>query len=80
MGSAKKSDVHDPHDSAPASGPHDSPLAPDAESGDDTDKVLTVDSAAAALGGAFSASSNTTYIESALGSYKFFSASGRRPE
>lgn len=33
----------------------------------DTDKVLTVDSAAAALGGAFSASSNTTYIESASG-------------
>ena len=33
----------------------------------DTDKVLAVDSAAAALGGAFSASSNTTYIESASG-------------
>ena len=33
----------------------------------DTDKVLVVDSAAAALGGAFSASSNTTYIESASG-------------
>jgi AGZA family xanthine/uracil permease-like MFS transporter len=31
------------------------------------DKVLQVDSAAAALGGAFSASSNTTYIESAAG-------------
>ena len=33
----------------------------------DTDKVLAVDSAAAAVGGAFSASSNTTYIESASG-------------
>lgn len=33
----------------------------------DTDKVLVVDSAAAAIGGAFSASSNTTYIESAAG-------------
>ena len=33
----------------------------------DLDKVLAVDSAAAALGGAFSASSNTTYIESASG-------------
>jgi len=33
----------------------------------DIDKVLAVDSAAAALGGAFSASSNTTYIESASG-------------
>jgi AGZA family xanthine/uracil permease-like MFS transporter len=33
----------------------------------DIDKVLVVDSAAAALGGAFSASSNTTYIESASG-------------
>ena len=33
----------------------------------DVDKVLAVDSAAAALGGAFSASSNTTYIESASG-------------
>ncbi|MEA2451404.1 MAG: adenine/guanine/hypoxanthine permease [Actinomycetota bacterium] len=33
----------------------------------DTDKVLIVDSAAAAIGGAFSASSNTTYIESASG-------------
>ena len=33
----------------------------------DVDKVLQVDSAAAALGGAFSASSNTTYIESASG-------------
>jgi AGZA family xanthine/uracil permease-like MFS transporter len=33
----------------------------------DTDKVLQVDSAAAAIGGAFSASSNTTYIESASG-------------
>ena len=33
----------------------------------DTDKVLLVDSGAAALGGAFSASSNTTYIESASG-------------
>ena len=33
----------------------------------DTDKVLAVDSAAAAIGGAFSASSNTTYIESASG-------------
>ena len=33
----------------------------------DVDKVLLVDSAAAALGGAFSASSNTTYIESASG-------------
>jgi adenine/guanine/hypoxanthine permease len=32
-----------------------------------TDRVLAVDSAAAALGGAFSASSNTTYIESAAG-------------
>ena len=31
------------------------------------DKVLVVDSAAAAVGGAFSASSNTTYIESASG-------------
>ena len=31
------------------------------------DRVLYVDSAAAALGGAFSASSNTTYIESASG-------------
>ena len=31
------------------------------------DRVLQVDSAAAALGGAFSASSNTTYIESASG-------------
>ena len=31
------------------------------------DKVLLVDSGAAALGGAFSASSNTTYIESASG-------------
>lgn len=31
------------------------------------DKVLQVDSAAAAIGGAFSASSNTTYIESASG-------------
>ncbi|MBA2726185.1 MAG: NCS2 family permease [Actinobacteria bacterium] len=33
----------------------------------DTDKVLLVDSAAAAVGGAFSASSNTTFIESAAG-------------
>jgi len=33
----------------------------------DTDKVLLVDSAAAALGGAFSSSSNTTFIESAAG-------------
>jgi AGZA family xanthine/uracil permease-like MFS transporter len=33
----------------------------------DTDKVLVVDSAAAAIGGAFSASTNTTYIESASG-------------
>lgn len=33
----------------------------------DIDKVLAVDSGAAALGGAFSASSNTTYIESASG-------------
>ena len=33
----------------------------------DIDKVLAVDSAAAAIGGAFSASSNTTYIESASG-------------
>ncbi|MDQ3951342.1 MAG: NCS2 family permease [Actinomycetota bacterium] len=33
----------------------------------DVDKVLVVDSAAAAIGGAFSASSNTTYIESASG-------------
>ena len=33
----------------------------------DTDKVLLVDSAAAAVGGAVSASSNTTYIESASG-------------
>ncbi|HEX2058262.1 MAG TPA: NCS2 family permease [Actinomycetota bacterium] len=33
----------------------------------DVDKVLLVDSAAAALGGAVSASSNTTYIESASG-------------
>ena len=33
----------------------------------DIDRVLMVDSAAAALGGAFSASSNTTYIESASG-------------
>lgn len=33
----------------------------------DIDKVLVVDSAAAAVGGAFSASSNTTYIESAAG-------------
>jgi adenine/guanine/hypoxanthine permease len=33
----------------------------------DVDKVLLVDSAAAAVGGAFSASSNTTYIESASG-------------
>lgn len=33
----------------------------------DVDRVLYVDSAAAALGGAFSASSNTTYIESASG-------------
>jgi AGZA family xanthine/uracil permease-like MFS transporter len=33
----------------------------------DIDRVLAVDSAAAALGGAFSASSNTTYIESASG-------------
>jgi AGZA family xanthine/uracil permease-like MFS transporter len=33
----------------------------------DIDKVLVVDSAAAAIGGAFSASSNTTYIESASG-------------
>jgi AGZA family xanthine/uracil permease-like MFS transporter len=33
----------------------------------DVDKVLVVDSAAAAVGGAFSASSNTTYIESASG-------------
>ncbi len=33
----------------------------------DVDRVLLVDSAAAALGGAFSASSNTTYIESASG-------------
>jgi AGZA family xanthine/uracil permease-like MFS transporter len=33
----------------------------------DIDKVLVVDSAAAALGGAFSSSSNTTYIESAAG-------------
>ncbi|MFD9880952.1 helix-turn-helix domain-containing protein [Streptomyces alboflavus] len=41
MGSRKKSDVTDPHDSTPASGPHDSPLAPDSASGDDTDKVLT---------------------------------------
>ena len=32
-----------------------------------TDRVLMVDSAAAAVGGAFSASSNTTYIESASG-------------
>ena len=32
-----------------------------------TDRVLLVDSAAAAVGGAFSASSNTTYIESASG-------------
>jgi adenine/guanine/hypoxanthine permease len=31
------------------------------------DRVLVVDSAAAAIGGAFSASSNTTYIESASG-------------
>ncbi len=31
------------------------------------DRVLAVDSAAAAVGGAFSASSNTTYIESAAG-------------
>ena len=33
----------------------------------DLDKVLAVDSGAAALGGIFSASSNTTYIESASG-------------
>ena len=33
----------------------------------DIDRVLIVDSAAAAVGGAFSASSNTTYIESASG-------------
>ena len=33
----------------------------------DVDRVLMVDSAAAAIGGAFSASSNTTYIESASG-------------
>ena len=33
----------------------------------DVDRVLVVDSAAAAVGGAFSASSNTTYIESASG-------------
>ncbi|MGH2737072.1 MAG: NCS2 family permease, partial [Actinomycetota bacterium] len=33
----------------------------------DTKKVLLVDSAAAAVGGAFSCSSNTTYIESASG-------------
>jgi adenine/guanine/hypoxanthine permease len=33
----------------------------------DVDRVLYVDSAAAAIGGAFSASSNTTYIESASG-------------
>jgi AGZA family xanthine/uracil permease-like MFS transporter len=33
----------------------------------DIDKVLQVDSAAAIVGGAFSASSNTTYIESASG-------------
>jgi AGZA family xanthine/uracil permease-like MFS transporter len=33
----------------------------------DVDKVLQVDSAAAAVGGLFSASSNTTYIESASG-------------
>ncbi len=33
----------------------------------DTNRVLAVDSAAAALGGAFSSSSNTTYIESASG-------------
>jgi AGZA family xanthine/uracil permease-like MFS transporter len=33
----------------------------------DIDRVLLVDSGAAALGGAFSASSNTTYIESASG-------------
>src|SRR3989337_1869929 len=33
----------------------------------DVDKVLQVDSVAAAVGGAFSASSNTTYIESASG-------------
>ena len=33
----------------------------------DVDKVLVVDSAAAALGGSVSASSNTTYIESAAG-------------
>ncbi len=33
----------------------------------DIDRVLVVDSGAAALGGAFSASSNTTYIESASG-------------
>ncbi|MDQ3914815.1 MAG: NCS2 family permease [Actinomycetota bacterium] len=33
----------------------------------DVDKVLLVDSAAAALGGSVSASSNTTYIESAAG-------------
>ncbi len=33
----------------------------------DIDRVLIVDSGAAALGGAFSASSNTTYIESASG-------------
>ena len=33
----------------------------------DIDKVLAVDSGAAALGGVFSASSNTTYIESASG-------------
>jgi adenine/guanine/hypoxanthine permease len=33
----------------------------------DVDKVLVVDSAAAAVGGLFSASSNTTYIESASG-------------
>jgi AGZA family xanthine/uracil permease-like MFS transporter len=33
----------------------------------DVDRVLLVDSGAAALGGAFSASSNTTYIESASG-------------
>lgn len=33
----------------------------------DIDRVLYVDSAAAAVGGAFSASSNTTYIESASG-------------
>ncbi|MDQ3986052.1 MAG: NCS2 family permease [Actinomycetota bacterium] len=33
----------------------------------DVDRVLVVDSAAAAVGGVFSASSNTTYIESASG-------------